>query len=127
MGPDFRSEKSESAEGKGFARRAWESYSRTVNKATQTLVEQAAGQVAATQVTDMAGFWLVWHLEGGFEGLEKLGMNRATIFRKIKRFRTVFKQHPDEFRFAGVSIDHKVYREAVQAEMAARAAKKSAR
>ena len=36
-------------------------------------------------VADLFGFWLLWHLEGGFEGLERLGMNRATIYRKINR------------------------------------------
>ena len=33
------------------------------------------------------GFWLVWHLEGGFEGLRGLGMSRASIYRRIKLFR----------------------------------------
>lgn len=109
MAPDYRSEPSESLEGKGLARRAWESYSRTVNKPVQPLFEWAARRIAASQVCDLMGFWLVWHLHGGFEGLEELGMHRATIFRKVNRFRTVFGAHPDEFRMPGVKLDPAAY------------------
>ena len=65
--------------------------------------------MAAKMRLEMLGFWLAWHLHGGFEGLERMGMNRATIFRKISKFRTVFGQHPDEYRFAGVEVDPKAY------------------
>ncbi len=92
-------------EGKGLARRAWEAYSRAVNRAALPYLEPLAERVSAAVVTDLVGFWLAWHLEGGFEGLERLGMHRATIFRKVSRFRQVFGKHPDEFEFSGVSID----------------------
>ena len=95
----------ETREGKGVARRMWETYVRAVNRASIPVLEPLAGRVSAAVVTDLAGFWLAWHLQGGFEGLERLGMHRATIFRKVSRFRWVFGKHPDEFRFPGVSID----------------------
>ena len=109
MSPDYRSEPSESLEGKGVARRAWESYARTVNKPMQPLFLKAARRIAASQVCDLIGFWTVWHLHGGFEGLEELGMHRATIFRKVNRFRTVFGEHPDEFVIPGVKLDPATY------------------
>ena len=102
---DFRSDPMETREGKGIARRAWDGYSRAVNRAALPLLEPMASRVSAAVVTDLVGFWLAWHLEGGFEGLERLGMHRATIFRKVSRFRRVFGKHPDEFQFPGVSID----------------------
>ena len=32
---------------------------------------------AAGSIVDLIGFWAVWHLEGGFEGLQRMGMSRA--------------------------------------------------
>ena len=52
---------------------------------------------------------MMWHLHGGFEGLEDLGMHRTTIFRKVNRFRTLFGVHPDEYRVEGVSISAAKY------------------
>jgi hypothetical protein len=102
---DFRSEAMETREGRGIARRAWESYARGVNRAAMPLLERVAKRVSAAVVTDLVGFWLVWHVKGGFEGLEGLGMHRSTIFRKVARFRRVFGKHPDEFTLPGVTID----------------------
>ena len=109
VSPDYRSEKMESAEGKGIARRAWDAYARSVNKRTVPMLTPLARRIAATQVADLLGFWMLWHLHGGFEGLEELGMSRATIFRKVKRFRTIMKKHPDEFTLTGVRIDAAAY------------------
>jgi hypothetical protein len=109
MSPDYRSEPSESLEGRRIARRAWESYAKAVNKPVRPLFELAARRIAASQVCDLIGFWTVWHLHGGFEGLEELGMHRATIFRRVKRFRTVFGAHPDEFEMPGVEFDPAAY------------------
>ena len=95
----------ETREGKGLARRAWDAYARAVNRVALPYLEPFADRVSAAVVTDLVGFWLAWHLEGGFEGLERLGMHRATIFRKVSRFRRVFGKHPDEFKFPGVTID----------------------
>ena len=105
---DFRSDPMESREGKGLARRAWSAYTRAVTP----YLEPVARRLSATMATDLVGFWLVWHLQGGFEGLERLGVNRATIYRKISRFRRAFGQHPDEFKMPGVTIDVAEYRAA---------------
>lgn len=110
---DFRSDKSESAEGKGIARRAWDSYAAAVNKhITPTvgpLIQPAVAPVARTMVADLIGFWVVWHLHGGFQGMLDLGYHRATIYRKINRFRKVFKVHPDEFTMDGITLDPDAY------------------
>ena len=58
---------------------------------------------------DELGFWLRWHIRGGFDGLERYGMHRATIFRKIHRFRQHFGVHPDVFELPGITIDVKAY------------------
>jgi hypothetical protein len=102
VSPDFRSDKSESAEGQGIARRAREDY---IKRVKPTPSSRRRTNLAATETADMLGFWLAWHLYGGFEGLEDIGMHRSTIFRKIKRFRTYFKTHPDEYTLRGVTLD----------------------
>jgi hypothetical protein len=91
----------DSQDGKGIARRAWDRYASSVNRAAAPLMEG----IAATAAADLLGFWLVWHLEGGFEGLRRRGMSRASIYRRIRAFRRVTGQHPDEFTLAGVKID----------------------
>src|SRR5687767_10576178 len=83
---DFRHEPMETREGRGLARRAWDGYARNARKVSDPLLAPLARRVSAAVVTDLVGFWLTWHLEGGFEGLERLGMHRATIFRKVSRF-----------------------------------------
>jgi hypothetical protein len=101
---DFRSERMPSPEGKGIARRAWDSYAKAVDKVVRPPLEPVASRVAAPLVSDLLGFWLVWHLEGGFEGLRRLGMSRSAIYRRVRLFRIAFKAHPDEFELPGVSI-----------------------
>jgi hypothetical protein len=66
---------------------------------------------AAGSITDLIGFWAVWHLEGGFEGLQAMGMSRASIYRRIKLFRIAFGAHPDEFEMPGITLDLKDFRE----------------
>lgn len=95
----------ESPEGRGIARRAWDAYSKAVTKAATPYVEPFARKAAATVVTDLAGFWLLWHLEGGFEGLQQLGMSRSSIYRRVSAFRKVFGVHPDEYQMPGVKLD----------------------
>jgi hypothetical protein len=102
----------ESAEGRGIARRAWDAYARTVNRAAAPVTDPLVKQVATGAVVDLMGFWLVWHLDGGFEGLLELGWNRATIYRKINAFRRVTGQHPDEFEMPGVTFSLRQYQEA---------------
>lgn len=104
----------ESPDGKGFARRAWDAYAKKSNQvlgpALRPLIEPAAEKVAGAFVVDLFGFWLVWHLEGGFEGLRRLGMSRSAIYRRIKLFRTMTGLHPDEYVLPGVEIDLASYR-----------------
>jgi hypothetical protein len=68
-------------------------------------------RVAAPMGVDLIGFWLTWHLEGGFEGMRRLGMSRASIYRRISRFRRITGKHPDEFELPGVTLDLQAYLE----------------
>jgi hypothetical protein len=64
---------------------------------------------------------VMWHLEGGFDGLRKLGMSRSAIYRRINGFRSAFGEHPDEATFPGITIDLAVYQAYCAAEAAKRA------
>ncbi len=108
---DFRSERMPSPEGKGIARRAWDSYAAAVNKAAAPAVKPLARRIGAARAVDLLGFWLVWHLEGGFDGMQKNGMSRSAIYRRIKMFRKATGAHPDEFKLAGVDLDIAAYQE----------------
>ena len=99
----------ESPEGRGIARRAWDAYAGTVTRVSRPAVEPLARKLAGTVTVDLFGFWLAWHLEGGFEGLRRLGMSRASIYRRIKLFRATLGAHPDEYRIAGVTLDLEAY------------------
>lgn len=113
MSPDFRSDPMESPEGRGIARKAWDQYAAFVNKtvtpAIAPFVGPAVAPVARQMVEDMIGFWVIWHLYGGFEGLERFGMHKSTIWRKVARFRQMTGQHPDEFKMPGIEIDPAKY------------------
>lgn len=102
---DFRSDPSESAEGKGIARRTWDAYARGVNKVAGPALEPLAMAWARKLTEDLVGFWVMWHAMGGFEGLERFGMHRSTIWRKVKKFRIITGHHPDEFSFPGITIE----------------------
>lgn len=116
--PDFRADPSDSPEGKGHARRAWDSYAAAVQRVAEPLVDPVAGLVARRVTEDLMGFWVMWHLCGGFEGLERYGMHKSTIWRKVKKFRIATGHHPDEFKFVGVHVD----REAAWGDLARHAA-----
>jgi hypothetical protein len=103
--PDFRSNPSESAEGKGIAKRAWAAYSSAMVKAGSPVVDPAARMLARKWTEEAVGFWVMWHSLGGFEGLERFGMHKTTIWRKVKKFRLLTGQHPDEFVFTGITVD----------------------
>jgi hypothetical protein len=122
--PDYRSDPSESPEGRGIAygRSAafWRSLPESVQAevsgesdiATGTIEDYPAfirDQVTSTVVEDaeLIGFWVAWHKAGGFGGLEAAGWHRATIYRKIRRFRARFGTHPDEHRFEWIKLDLK--------------------
>lgn len=57
------------------------------------------------EFSELVGFWISWHVAGGFEELESAGWHRATIYRKIRRFRAVFDAHPDEYEFPWIKLD----------------------
>lgn len=116
-----------SPEGSGTARRAWqtawEQYSNAVKRMARPVLEPAAKPIGRGMTFDLLGFWLVWHLEGGFEGLQdpkKLGMSRSAVYRRVTLFRRLTGQHPDDFRLAGVSLSVEEYVAAVLARDAAK-------
>jgi len=90
-------------EGKGIARRAWDGYVKAVKGAPG--VETLSRKLAVPAMLDLTGFWLLWHLEGGFEGLQRLGMSRSSIYRRIAVFRAALGAHPDEYQMPGVTLD----------------------
>jgi hypothetical protein len=101
-----------SPEGKGIARRAWDAYAAQVTKLASPAVEPLARKIAVPVMLDLMGFWLAWHLEGGFEGLQRLGMSRASIYRRVSLFRKTLGVHPDEYQLPGVSLDIPAYQAA---------------
>jgi hypothetical protein len=113
MTPDYRSDPMETPEGAGKARKAWDAYARAVNRSITPFLapamKPAIDPIARQAVEDMIGFWVMWHLYGGFEGLEEFGFHKATIWRKIKRFRTATGFHPDVFTMPGISINPEAY------------------
>ena len=110
---DYRSDPMPSAEGHGRARgrwqRAWDAYTKALGPVVEPAVLPAARWLATRRVEGLVGFWLLWHLEGGFGGLERLGMSRSSIYRRIATFRSSFGVHPDEYEMPGVSIDLEEY------------------
>ncbi len=60
---------------------------------------------AVVEDAELIGFWIAWHRAGGFASLELGGWHRATIYRKIRRFRARFGLHPDEYRFNWINLD----------------------
>jgi len=121
---DFRSERMESPEGRGIARQAWDAYVGAVGKVSTPVLRPFVEMYAAGSMVDLIGFWTVWHLEGGFDGLRAMGMSRASIYRRIKMFRIAFGAHPDEFVMPGVKLDLVDFRDgwaAIAAEKRAKA------
>lgn len=113
---DFRADRMPSPEGQGRARSAlesaWDAYHQTnkaVNKplfaALPSLTTILRGYINSTMF-DLFGFWLVWRLVGGFEGMQQhLGMSRSSLYRRISQFRAAFGEHPDVYEFPGVTVD----------------------
>ncbi|MBZ5740334.1 hypothetical protein [Nocardioides mangrovi] len=107
---DYRSERMPSVEGRGRARAAWDAYKAATRKYVDPVVDKtplgdAIRSYSANRVGDALGFWVMWKLYGGFEGLQSIGMTRSSIFRKVGLFRQFFGVHPDEFELEGVSVD----------------------
>lgn len=108
---DYRSQKMPTRDGYGEA----SSMARAAGiEAVWDGIETGARRAALQVVMDRVGFWLVWRLEGGFDGLRRLGYSDATIYRKIKGFRESFGAHPDDYSFPGVSVDVGDYVRAVR-------------
>jgi hypothetical protein len=103
----------ESPEGQGIAHTAWDEAAQrgaTLGGRKLTLIQRLLRKTSLPTSLDLWGFWLVWHLHGGFDGLRRLGMSRSAIYRRVKDFRTMMGVHPDEFVMPGVSIDVTAYR-----------------
>jgi hypothetical protein len=124
--PDFRSERSESPEGRGIAAGRWAAFWSAVpttvlanafdldsdadpDVPSRGIPEFLRDQIAEAVVeeAELIGFWVAWHRAGGFVHLENGGWHRATIFRKIRRFRARYGAHPDEYRFDWIKLDLK--------------------
>jgi len=121
--PDFRSDKSDSVEGLGRAASRWQTYHHNLEEEVlaeafpmpaldapepSELVKEGMAATLAADVmeeADLIGFWVAWHLAGGFRLLEEGGWHRATIFRKIRRFRARYGAHPDEYTFPWLRLD----------------------
>ena len=113
---DFRSERMPSPEGEGRAKEALESAYETYYKANKSVNKRIFGAFpelrtmlrgyTSSRLFDLFGFWLMWRLVGGFEGMQKsLGVSRSGMFRRIAMFREVFGEHPDVYEFPGVTVD----------------------
>lgn len=114
-----------SPEGAGLARARWREFKRSIPEAAwdaaygggspiEAFPEELRPQLeqmitdeirAARERSELIGFWVTWHLAGGFENLEDSGWHRATLFRKVKRFRDEFGAHPDEHQFPWLDLD----------------------
>jgi hypothetical protein len=117
--PDFRADKSDTVEGTGNAAGRWHAYHSFLD---EDVVAEAFPMSAldaeqypdfvrddiaadAMEQSELIGFWVAWHMAGGFAALEEGGWHRATIFRKVRRFRARFGAHPDEYSFPWIRID----------------------
>lgn len=132
IAPDFRSDKSDSLEGSGIARARYDSFHNAVDDdvwADIYFARKAAGWPDRAPLTqeeidlhvpnevleeindrvledsELLGFWLAWHLAGGFSKLQEAGWHRTTIHRKMRRFRARYGEHPDEFSLPWLRLD----------------------
>ena len=51
--------------------------------------------------SELIGFWVAWHLAGGFDNLVSGAAGTGRGSSKIHRFRATHSAHPDEFVFPG--------------------------
>jgi hypothetical protein len=117
--PDFRTAKSESVEGAGNAAARWYAYHGALDEDVlaqafpmrpadpESYPDVVRDDVAedAMEQSELIGFWVAWHMAGGFAALEEGGWHRATIFRKVRRFRARYGVHPDEYSFPWIQLD----------------------
>ena len=109
---EVRATRSPSPDGQGVAKgrleRAWDAYYGAVRPVTDPLSKRLAGLLmpfARGATFDLLGFWVSWHMLGGYEGLQQIGMSRSAVYRRITLFRKVFGAHPDVYRFPGIILD----------------------
>jgi hypothetical protein len=117
--PDFRGDKSDTTEGRRVAAGRWSSFHYRLDEdvvaeafpaPSQSMEELPAAirdDIASDAVerSELIGFWVAWHLAGGFANLERGGWHRATIFRKVSRFRAAYGAHPDTYVFPWIQLD----------------------
>ena len=110
---DYRSARMDSSEGRGIARARWEATpeGRSGKRAGDPSLGRITRHLAAPALLDIAGFWVMWPLRGGFEGLRQTGLSRSSIYRRVSLFRTATGMHPDEYVFPGITLDLKAYQE----------------
>lgn len=111
---DFRSNPMPSPDGLSRAKnnfqKVWAAYTKALEPASKAI----AKPIVHGLTFDMLGFWLAWHLEGGFEGLQRPGpngfaMSRSAVYRRIAMFRRMTGKHPDEYTLPGVTLDIEEY------------------
>jgi hypothetical protein len=110
---DFRSQRSPSPDGQGYAKgrleQAYSTYLKAVAPVTvpmSNVLKPVLWPFARGLTFDLVGFWVSWHMLGGFDGLRThLGMSRSAVYRRIAIFRQVVGEHPDVYRFPGIELD----------------------
>jgi hypothetical protein len=125
MAPDYRSDKMGSIEGVSNARGRWFDWLSELSDdeaaflmrmpnitvftnldRTRADKDEDAEPVDVKERSELLGFWIMWHLAGGFKRLEQWGWHRSTIHRKIRRFRDAYGGiHPDEYKFNWIDLD----------------------
>jgi hypothetical protein len=120
MVSDLRRQRSASLEGSGHAKACWDEFHlRRARELTEEAGARRHGQPvrelppeirdelleSVIEESELLGFWLAWWRAGGFSGLEAAGWNRATVFRKLRRFRSTFGVHPDDYDPGWVTLD----------------------
>lgn len=96
-------------EGLGIAAARRASALERLARAALLPTERPARRMALDSAQGLIGFWVLWQLEGGLEGLERLGLPRSTVYRKVKAFIESFGEHPDTFQFPGLAADPEAY------------------
>lgn len=105
MAGDFRTDPMPSPEGRGKAKNRWQKAWDAYAKAIAPAVDPVARVLGREMTFDLLGFWLTWHLHGGFEGMQRdLAMSRSAVYRRVSAFRRATGKHPDEFTLPGVRL-----------------------
>jgi len=108
---DFRSDPMPSQDGKGIAKTTFQKALSALGEAVDETFFPLTKPFVHALTFDLFGFWLVWQLQGGFEGLQRplseggWGMSRSAIYRRISLFRSATGQHPDEYKIPGLTLD----------------------